>query len=145
MTSDHIATISLDNSVTFCTIVAFIISLVALLTSSPVMRHEDLLWNQCTAKSTPLQSFHGTRKFITTFKKLVSSSCRESVVSRPHTHILFFKIHFNIIFPSTPIPPKWFLPLRVSHRNLVSVFHLLRASYTFCPSLLITVTILSEG
>jgi hypothetical protein len=51
MTSDHITAMTLDIIVAFYTTVAFAIALSALLTSTPVIRCEERLWNF----STPFQ------------------------------------------------------------------------------------------
>jgi hypothetical protein len=57
VTSYHIvATMTLDNIVASDTTDAFIIPLVAMLTSSPVMCREEQLWNFSVLQSTPLQS-----------------------------------------------------------------------------------------
>jgi hypothetical protein len=45
MNLDHIATVTLDAIVTFDTIVAFVIPFIVLLMSTPVMWHEEHLWN----------------------------------------------------------------------------------------------------
>jgi hypothetical protein len=46
MTSDHIiVTMTFDATVAFDTIVAFVIPLVALMKSSPVMLRDEHLWN----------------------------------------------------------------------------------------------------
>jgi hypothetical protein len=57
-------------------------------------------------------AFYGSRKFITVFTRAhhLSLSWATSIQSIPTTSH-FLKIHFNIIFPSTPGFPKWFLSL----------------------------------
>jgi hypothetical protein len=59
VTSDQIiATITLDNTVAFDTIIALVIPLVALLTSTPETLHEGTpSESQCTPESKPVQSY----------------------------------------------------------------------------------------
>jgi hypothetical protein len=47
----------------------------------------------------------------------------------------FPKIHYNIIFPSTPRSSKWFLPFRFSDQKLVCVSQRPHACYMPLPSL----------
>jgi len=65
-------------------------------------------------------------------------------VHTPTSH--FLKIHLNIILPSTPGSPKWFLSLRFPHQNLVYTSPLPHTRYMPRPSHLdfITRTILGE-
>jgi hypothetical protein len=59
----------------------------------------------------------------------------EPAQSSPHAHILVLKIHLNIILPSTPGFPQWYLPLRFSTQNPVHASPIpIRAT---CPTHLI--------
>ena len=62
-------------------------------------------------------AFYGTRRFITAFTSVshLSLSWASSIQSTPHP--TSWKIHLNIIFPSTPGYPKWPLSLRFPHQN----------------------------
>ena len=46
----------------------------------------------------------------------------------------FLKIHLNIILPSTPGSPKWFLSLRFPNKNPVYAFALIHTCYMPRPS-----------
>lgn len=46
----------------------------------------------------------------------------------------FFKMHPNVILPSTFISPKWFLSSRLNYNIFVYIFHVAHASYIFIPS-----------
>ena len=71
----------------------------------------------------------------------------EPARSSPYTHVPLPEIHLNIILPSTPGFPQWFLSLKFPHQNPVYASPLpIRAT---CPAhlillYLITQTILSE-
>jgi len=52
-----------------------------------------------------------------------------------HTFLPYFpKIHFNIIFPSTPRYSEWSLPFRFSDQNVVCISRLSHACYMSRPS-----------
>ena len=46
----------------------------------------------------------------------------------------FLKIHLNIIFPSTPVSPKWSLSLSFPHEKLLYTSPLPHARYMLCPA-----------
>lgn len=48
-----------------------------------------------------------THKFITKFIKYVNGSHPEPAQQSSQLHIFSSKIHFNFIFPSMSLPPKW--------------------------------------
>jgi hypothetical protein len=47
----------------------------------------------------------GIKKITSILRKPATGLYPETHESNPHPHILFFKIYFNIILPSTPISP----------------------------------------
>ena len=64
-------------------------------------------------------AFYGTRRFITalTSARHLSLSWASSIQSMPIiSH--FLNIHLNVILPSTPGPPKWFLSLKFPTKTL---------------------------
>ena len=80
-------------------------------------------------------AFYGTRRFITAFTSarhlsLYWASSIQSMIPTSN----FLKIHLNIIFPSTPVSPKWSLSLRFPHQNSVYNCPLTHAWYMPRPS-----------
>jgi hypothetical protein len=57
-----------------------------------------------------------------------------SQISAVFTRPCFFKIHFNIVLPYTPLSSKLSLPFRSPYQNSASIFHLFRAFYMSRPS-----------
>ena len=81
-------------------------------------------WSRVLEKLTGFQlvkkfpAFYVTRRFTTAFTRLrrLSLSWASSIQStHPTSH--FLKIYLNIILPSTPGPPKWFLSFRFPHQT----------------------------
>ena len=74
-------------------------------------------------------AFYGTRRFITksTTARHLSLLWARSIYSMPPYH--FLKIHFNIIFTSTPGSFKWSPSLRFPHHNPVRNSPLLHTCY----------------
>jgi hypothetical protein len=83
-------------------------------------------------------NFYWTRKFITFFARsidmtLPATRLIQSTSSHTHTHTHththnFFHLHFNIIIPSTTLPPIWTLPCRFSIIIMYAFAHLF-----YCP------------
>jgi hypothetical protein len=59
------------------------------------------------------QPFYGTQMLITIITRTVTVPRPEPHESSPNPRNPFFKINFNIILPSTPMPSKWSLPSRL--------------------------------
>ena len=70
-------------------------------------------------------TFYGTQRIITAF-----TSARHLSLSWSH----FLNIHINIIVPSTPGSPKWYLSLRFPHHNPVYASLLPHTRYMSPPS-----------
>jgi hypothetical protein len=69
-----------------------------------------------TSKEIP--RLYVTRRFITVFTAVYF----EPDESSQHPLILFHKIHFNIILPSTPKISEWSLPFRFFKQNFCTYF-----------------------
>ena len=75
-------------------------------------------------------------------KTPIAGPCPESHYSSLHLLILFFKIYFKIILPSTPRPSKQFLSW-LSHENHVRfLFCLMRATCPAHPTLDVIILII---
>jgi hypothetical protein len=63
-------------------------------------------------------AFYWTRSFITAFSS-AQHLCLypEPAQSSTYPHFHFLKIHPNIILPSTPGSPQWFISLRFPYQN----------------------------
>jgi len=57
----------------------------------------------------------------------------EPYESNPHPPTYFFKIHSDIIFPSTPRFSGWSLPFRFSDQHFVYISHFFHVSYNDAP------------
>ena len=81
---------------------------------------------------------------IWSFITIFTSACHLSLIlshSNPvqSPHPTFFKIHFNIILPSTPWSCKWYIFVRFSHQNplCISIFKLLCSLKQFITYLML--------
>jgi hypothetical protein len=74
--------------------------------------------------------FSGTRRFVSCSQGPNIRSERELLEYSPYCS----NIHFNIILPSTSMPPKWSIAFRLSKQNSVGISHLSYESYMSRPS-----------
>jgi hypothetical protein len=75
-------------------------------------------------------TFYGNRRYITVFTGPYHEP--DEWTSQPH--ILFFKIHFNIILSSTSKSPKRFHSFGFSDQNFLNISHFSRTWYMPRPS-----------
>jgi hypothetical protein len=61
-------------------------------------------------------AFYGTWCFITMFTRVHIGPYPKPDETSPHPHTLFFKINFNILFPSMPMSSKWPVLFRLSKK-----------------------------
>jgi hypothetical protein len=71
---------------------------------------------QSASKEIPI--IYETQNIITVFVITATDVCRELDEFNPHSHMLLFMIHSNILLPSTARSSKCSLPCKFSDQNL---------------------------
>jgi hypothetical protein len=79
-------------------------------------------------------AFYRIRSFITHSQGPTTCLYPEPAQSSQYPTSHFLKIHLNIIFPSTPGSPQWYLSLRFPHQNSVKASPLPHPRYMPRPS-----------